>query len=833
MNNAKILIVDQDDHIRATFGQWLSREEFTVFSAVNRDDATAILNRHDIEVTVIGAADGEGAAILPCSEIAVSHPGTEIILLTNRAPLDAAFDAADLSPASIFSPPHDPARILARIRHLLKKRRAEATSSLLLRAIDSCESPVVITDGGIPPSIVYANPSFERLTGYGADEILGRDPGFLHGDDREQSGLETIRQALRRKRPGKAVLRNYHKDGSMFWNELAIAPVPGENGNTDQFIGIMRDVSEQKRYEEELEYQSSHDGLTGLINRSFLIDRLQQALYHARRYQQPLAVLFLDLDHFKFINDSLGHDNGDRLLRIIADRLVSCLRKGDTVARQGGDDFIIVLPEVARSEDAAVVAAKVLQVVGWPLKIGEHELEVSCSIGISIFPRDGDNAHTLMKNADMALYRAKEQGRNNIQFFTDELNHKATSRMTMEKYLRRALERNEFHLCYQPQVDLRSGRITGMEALLRWQSPELGIVPPDTFIPLAEDTGLILPIGEWVLSTACPQAAAWQKAGPTPLTLAVNLSPRQFWHSGLVSTITSALANSGFPASRLELEIIESMVMRNFDTTMSMVQELKRLGIQLTIDDFGTGYSSLTYLKRFPFDKLKIDKFFIQDVLIDAGSAAIVRAIIAMARSLGLRVVAEGIETEAQLDYVRCWNCDDMQGYYFCRPVPADRFEQMLRENRQLPLASPDENGANHTLLLISKATPSLTRLKRILADGGYRLLTATSATEGFEQMGRNRVGVVLCDNDISGMAGTEFLGKIKEIHPHTVRLATSAPSDLPALLEAARHGAIFKFIIKPYDGRQLRDTISAAFRQYRESSLGTDQPPKENVRNP
>jgi diguanylate cyclase (GGDEF)-like protein len=458
-----------------------------------------------------------------------------------------------------------------------------------------------------------------------------------------------------------------------------------EAGRVANFVWVVNDVTEREQHEELLEYQANHDALTGLPNRNLLADRITQSLANAHRYNLTVAVLFVDLDNFKFVNDSLGHALGDRMLIIQADRLNKSIRSGDTVARYGGDEFVIVVSNLEKPEDAATVAHNIQELVSRPFSIDGHEFGITCSIGISLYPKDGLDVDTLLKNADAAMYRAKEQSRNSFQFYTSEINDRVVERMVIERHLRHALEMGELEMHFQPQVELGSGRIVGVEALLRWHSPDLGTVPPDRFIPLAEETGLIVPIGDWVLKTCCQQNKAWQAAGLTPLTISVNISARQLQKKDLSAVIAGILQESGLEPRFLELEIVESMVMKDVESSMAIMKELKGLGIQLAMDDFGTGYSSLSYLKRFPFDKLKIDLSFVRDIMTDPESAAIARAIIAMAHNLNLRAIAEGVETEEQLKYLRLHGCDEIQGYYVSQPVNAREFEELLRKDNWLP----------------------------------------------------------------------------------------------------------------------------------------------------
>jgi len=441
-----------------------------------------------------------------------------------------------------------------------------------------------------------------------------------------------------------------------------------------------REIEEVKQARQSLDYMAHFDHLTGLPNRTLLKDRMDQAIYHAHRNRRMIGVLFLDLDNFKVVNDTIGHTCGDELLKCVAQRISACLREGDTAVRLGGDEFIVLLPDLADTQDAAKVAGKILEQLKSPFAIDRHEVYAGASIGISIYPHNTQNMEGLLSTADGAMYYAKKLGKNNYQFFTPEMNSSAQKYIKLEKHLRRALEQDEFVLHYQPQVDVKTGAVTGMEALIRWMSPELGMVSPADFIPLAEDTGLIVPIGAWVLKTACSQAKVWQQTG-FPIRVAVNLSSRQFHQvqhqqqsrHPLLDAVLNALDEADLAPELLELEITEGILMQQLDATMDILNTLKNIGVRLSIDDFGTGYSSLSYLKRFPIDTLKIDKSFVNDITTDSSDKAIVAAITAMAQRLKLEVVAEGVETLAQLEFLRELQCNFVQGYYFDKPLPADK----------------------------------------------------------------------------------------------------------------------------------------------------------------
>jgi diguanylate cyclase (GGDEF)-like protein/PAS domain S-box-containing protein len=525
-----------------------------------------------------------------------------------------------------------------------------------------------------------ANPALARIYGFETPDALMeglRDIGNqLYVDpQRRLDFMQTIRVR------GSVVgfeSQVFRRDGSVIWISENARAVFDEAGEVSHYDGTVEDVTDRKQYQARIEQQANYDPLTGLANRALLYDRLHQAILSATRYGTQVAVLFVDLDHFKYINDTLGHPTGDGLLKAMAERLRSCVRDIDTVARLGGDEFVLVCNGHDSAEAVRYVAERVLEVIGKPWSNGLGEFHVTCSLGISMFPADGGDAETLLKNADAAMYRAKDSGRNALQFFTPELNARLTERVEMERRLRGAVERSHLLVHYQPRVDLASGQIVGAEALLRWQAPGEPLIPPSRFIPLAEETGLIVEIGRFVLRTACEQAVRWQEAGLAPIVVSVNVSPRQFRHDNFVDTVASTLRDTGLAPQYLELEITESMVMKDAPRLIHMLGELRALGVQISVDDFGTGYSSLSYLKRFPVNRLKIDRSFIADVTTDRQDAAIVHTIITLGHNLGLKVVAEGVERTDQLEFLRQNGCDEMQGYCFSPAVPADALGALL-----------------------------------------------------------------------------------------------------------------------------------------------------------
>lgn len=545
---------------------------------------------------------------------------------------------------------------------------------------------------------IFIHGSVEDITGYAADDFLNGEMRWdqvIHPADMDQiPGCEELRSL-----PHYSVAREYRiirKNKEIRWVHEVIRNVCDETGIPIRIEGAVYDITDKKSAQEKMLHMAFHDDLTGLPNRHLLKDRLNQAIKAALHHERLVATLFLDIDNFKRINDTLGHNAGDMLLRDFATRLQDFVRQSDTIsraayddigepiARLGGDEFMVLLPEINSIQNAAQVAHRILDVLRNPFLIGNHEIYVTSSIGISVYPHDGIDAESLLKNADTAMYYAKERGKNNFQFYAQHMNINACKRFEMENRLRKALDRSEFHLYYQPQIDIRSGNVIGIEALIRWIDAADNIVLPGVFIPLAEETGLIVPIGEWILDTACRQNKAWQDAGFAPMYVSVNISSVQFRQPSFVRTVDKVLHDTGLDAHYLELELTESILMETTEAAIQTLNELKSMGVRISIDDFGTGYSSLSYLKRFPIDTLKIDRSFVRDVTSDPDDKAIINAIIALARSLNLKVIAEGVETIQQLVCLHEQGSDGMQGYLFSPPLPKDSLTQLLREGKNL-----------------------------------------------------------------------------------------------------------------------------------------------------
>ena len=566
------------------------------------------------------------------------------------------------------------------IATVIDRRRSEEAlreSEQKFRTLaDTAPAAIFIYQG---TRFLYANEATAAITGYPRDEFLAL-PTFweiLHPDDKDEVQRRGLARQEGESVPNRYEIRIIRKDGEERWLDYSAGVV--EYGGKPAVMGTAFDITERKHAESQIASLAYHDTLTGLPNRLLFSDRLEQAILQGQRRTWRLGVLFLDLDRFKVINDSLGHGVVDRLLQALARRIASTLRSEDTVARLGGDEFTLLLPNVGRVEDVTRVAEKLLEAVRRPVRIDNSELFVSASIGISLFPDDGDDPDVLVKNADTAMYRAKELGRDNYQLYAPAMNATAVERLALETSFRRALSRDELLLYYQPILDLATGVAIGVEALLRWNRPGVGLVSPLDFIPMAEATGLILPVGPWLLKTACNQVKRWHETLRPGLRLAMNLSARQFQQPDVAASVHRALRAADFPADCLDLEITESWAMQNADAAILTMRELKALGISLSIDDFGIGYSSLSYLKRFPIDKLKIDRSFVKDIPGDPDDTAIVAAVLALAHSLKLTVVAEGVETEEQREFLATHGCDQAQGYLFGRPLPAQECERLLR----------------------------------------------------------------------------------------------------------------------------------------------------------
>ncbi|MDP1784230.1 MAG: EAL domain-containing protein, partial [Sulfuricurvum sp.] len=557
-------------------------------------------------------------------------------------------------------------------------KQAENSLLKLSLAVEQSPNSIVITD--LIGNIEYVNTMFTTITGYTKDEILGENPRILKSNKTPQSTYDDMWNQLSQGNTWHGELINLRKDKSEYIESATISPVKQADGTIINYVAIKENITDKKRIEEHIENLAHYDQLTGLPNRVLLSDRIKYLLNHAQRNEETVAVMFLDLDHFKNINDTLGHTIGDQLLIEIAQRLKAAIRDEDTVSRLGGDEFILLFPDTDVNE-AMHIATKLIEAVSIPCTIEHHELVTTPSIGIAIYPYDGEDFETLLKNADTAMYQAKRFSRNAFHFFTQEMQLHSARNLQLVNALRHALERNELQLHYQPQISTQDGRIIGAEALLRWTHPKLGMISPAEFIPIAEDSGQIIQIGEWVLRTAVHQMKAWKENGFNPMVIAVNLSAVQFQQKNIVELITNILDEAQLPHEYLELELTEAVTMNNPQSAIAVMNRLHAQGIRMSIDDFGTGYSSLSYLKQFKVYKLKIDQSFIRNIADDPEDQAIVRAIIDMAKSLGLQTIAEGVETAQQLAFLRHYKCNEIQGYYYSKPLSVVEFENFFKSS--------------------------------------------------------------------------------------------------------------------------------------------------------
>ncbi|MDY6941802.1 MAG: EAL domain-containing protein [Pseudomonadota bacterium] len=573
-----------------------------------------------------------------------------------------------------------PKRMLGTVNDVTSRQQSEQELRLAAQAMENTAEAIIITDADY--RVVRINQAYTEITGFTLDEVHHQHPPHLEVAWRNRVAEDSIA-------PSDGWQTEIHcrrKTGEYFHGLVSVSTVRDDIDSDIHHVIVLSDVSRIRDYEQRLEFLVNRDALTHLPNRSLLTSRFEEAIGEASADGSVVALLLLDLDRFKTINESLGHHAGDHLLKEVAERLLVCVPQAATVARLGGDEFAVILPDLERPSDATEIVNQLLRATSEPFEHLSHRIFTTVSVGVSCYPHDGRDLSSLLKHADAALYQAKAKGKNTFQFFSEEMNTKAVRTLVLQNNLHQAMERNEFELDYQPTVDMRSGEITGVEALIRWRHPELGRIPPGDFIPLAEETGIIVPVGEWVLRTACQQAKTWEKISGQPIHMAVNLSARQFNQSDLIERIQSILAESDLDPALLRLEVTESMVMPDPVGARRILSDIHDLGILIAIDDFGMGYSSLSYLKQFPIDYLKVDRSFVTGIPDDLDDVAITNAVIAMAHSLNLRVIAEGVETSEQREHLTDWQCEEGQGYYFSKPVSPDEIDRMLAE-RVLPVA--------------------------------------------------------------------------------------------------------------------------------------------------
>ncbi|MDP3671446.1 MAG: EAL domain-containing protein [Telluria sp.] len=785
-------------------------------------------NRYDLIVLDLHMPGMNGFEVMEALKPLETEAYLPVLVVT--AEPDKKLAALEAGARDFVGKPFDPVEVLTRIRNMLEvrllHRESKQHEELLERtvrertaelqrfrsAMDATADAIFLIDAG-SMALLDVNDGACRMLGYQREELLRMDPAVF--------GLATRAQLERQADPARDVEREPDLVGA----ELArpgMQAVPVEIywqvrmvGATRMLIAVARDISERRLAQQRLRHMASYDSLTGLPNRTLFYESLHEAVQQARARQLRVVVLFIALDRFRMINDTLGAQMGDDLLRQFSSRLVRCVRTRDTVGRLGGDEFALILTNTRDQQDAINVANEVREALRAPFDLEGQQALLTASIGIAMYPDDAAEPATLIKYADTAMERAKDAGRDGYRFFTAGMNVKVLARLDLELALRRALENDEFFLHYQPKVNVNTGRISGVEALLRWNRPGHGMVLPVEFVPVMEETGLIVRVGEWVIDTACRQVAQWCASEVGEVRVAVNVSSRQFVEGDLEGQIKAALARHKIDPGLLELELTEGSLMSNVSHTVALLASLKALGITISIDDFGTGYSSLAYLKRFPIDKLKIDIAFVRDVTTNPDDAAIALAIISMAHSLHMRVVAEGVESHAQLTFLRRHRCDEIQGFHFSRALPSAELGALVIENRSLRTEPADDDENRQTLLLLDDDVNVLSSLHRLLRRDNYRILTAVTPAEGFELLALHRVHVIVCDQRMPNMSGTEFLSKVKEMYPDTIRIILSGYTGLEAVLDSINRGAIYRFYTKPWDDAQLRENIRMAFHHY------------------
>lgn len=693
--------------------------------------------------------------------------------------------------------------------------RMEALEKLRLDAkvFEESAEGIMITDADL--HILAVNRTFTAITGYREEEVIGTRPSVLRSKRHDLIFFQNMWAAINETGHWVGEIWNRRKDGELFPAWLSISAAKDEQGKVSRYIGMFSDISTRKEAEERIRHLIHYDALTNLPNQFLLGDHIALALAHARRVKCFVAVMVVNLDRFRSVNERYGHAVGDRVLQEIATRLLGLLREGDTVARMGADNFAIVMPDLQGTHQATAVAGRVLETVAEPIRFDDYEISLTARVGVALFPADGDRAELLLQNADIALANAKAAGMHNFVFFTPEQSRELEETLAMEAALRHAIERNELRLHYQPRLDLLSGGIVAVEALVRWQHPEQGLLPPGKFIALAEQTGLIVPLGEWVLREACRQVQEWHQGGFVGLRVSVNVSVLQLRQRNLVQVVQDVLRETGLNPTHLELEFTESFLMEDVEGTVATLRKLKDIGLHFSIDDFGTGYSSLSYLKLFPIDMLKVDQSFVRDVTFDASDAAIVQGMIALGHSLKLKMVAEGVETEAQMGYLRSIHCDEMQGFFYSRPLPDTQMYALLQSNKRLQDITSIP-GTVRKLLLVDDEPNITTALNRLLRREGYQILIAHSAREALETLAVNAdVGVVLSDQRMPEMSGIELLSKVKVLYPGIVRIILSGYTELNTVTDAINKGEIYKFLTKPWEDDQLREVVREAFLRF------------------
>ncbi|MES2126913.1 MAG: EAL domain-containing protein [Pseudomonadota bacterium] len=831
IESAKILIVDDQDVNVQLLEYLLTSTGYKNVTGVTDSREVAALHlkhRYDLIILDLHMPHMDGFAVMEALKPLETSAYLPVLVVTAEPAKKLA--ALEAGARDFVSKPFDPVEVLTRIRNMLEVRllhRESQNYGTLLEqtvrertaelqrfrsAMDATADAIFLIDTR-SMALVDVNDGACRMLGYTRDALLGAGPALI--------GLASDAQLSRQADPQRdPALDPDLVEAELQRSDDTLVPVEifwqlQRLDYTRMLIGVARDITERRQAALRLKHMASFDSLTGLPNRSLFYQTLHETLELAREKEWRIVVLFISLDRFKLINDTFGAALGDELLHQFSNRLVQCVRLRETVGRLGGDEFALILTMTRNQQDAVNVANQVREALRAPFDLHGQKAVLTASIGIAMYPDDATDPSTLVAYADTAMGRAREAGRDGYRFFTPGMNVQVLARLDLELALRHAIEAGELTLFYQPKLDLDTGRISGVEALLRWNRPGYGLVFPSEFVGVMEETGLIVRVGAWVINAACAQISAWKASAVGEIKVAVNVSSRQFVEGDLEGEIRQALARHGTDPRLLEVELTESALMSNADHTSAVLGKLKTLGITVAIDDFGTGYSSLAYLKRFPIDKLKIDIAFVRDITTNPDDAAIALAIISMAHSLHMHVIAEGVESRAQLSYLQRHRCDQVQGFYFSRALDADSLGRLAIENRNQPSEPVVSDSLRQTLLLVDDDVNVLAALHRLFRRDNYRILTAATPAEGFELLALHHVQVIVCDQRMPDMSGTEFLSKVKELYPDTIRIILSGYTGLEAVLDSINRGAIYRFYTKPWDDTQLRDNIRLAFHHY------------------
>ncbi|MES2355271.1 MAG: EAL domain-containing protein [Pseudomonadota bacterium] len=762
LHQPRVLIVDDDLMMRVLVRKSLEESKMTVVEAADGTKGVEIFQQQRPDVVLLDVMMPGIDGFEACRKIRELPGGehTPILLLTGLDDAESIQRAYDSGATDFITKPIVWPLLGHRVRYVLRassavldlaKSQASLANAQRIAALGSWDWNLL--DG----KIIWSDEIY-RICGFTAGQTMSDLSAFLntvHSEDREQL-KQSIADAVKDCTSFGIDHRIVLSDGSERIVHAHGEPTIDETGKVVRLAGTLQDITERRRAEEQIRYLAFFDSLTGLPNRQWFKEVFNHAEVRAKRSGAKMAILCLGLDRFKLVNDTLGHNVGDRLLQEVTKRLRGCLRNsdpvamrdGNDVARLGGDEFTVLLNDVHNVQDINKLAHRILDAMIPIFNFDDYEITVTASVGVAVYPDDGIEFDDLLKNADSAMDHAKRQGRSEVQFYTESINTTALEKLQLENRLRKAVERNEFELHYQPKVDLKNGNISGVEALIRWRDPEVGMISPARFIPVAEETGLIMPIGEWVLKTACAQIKAWHQAGYTGLTMAVNISARQFRQQNIPQLVRQTLGETELDPSCLELELTESVLMHDHQAVVEILRELKKIGVLLSLDDFGTGYSSLSYLRRFPIDIVKVDQAFVRDLTNSPGDASLAKAIIAMAHSLNMKTIAEGVETQGQLAFLSEHQCDAIQGYYFSRPVPAKDLLTLLVEGKRIPDADLYRERLKHAVLLMDNEESTISALKLSLVREGYRLKSLAAVENNLAQLGFVAIGKLVADSD-------------------------------------------------------------------------------------